>query len=252
MSKVIAVVNQKGGTGKTTTAVNLGAALAEAGKFVLLVDLDPQGNASSGAGARLGEGEAGMYEVLMGRALASDVKRKTAITGMDVLPSSQNLSGANVELVSYERREFQLHLALGEIRGGYDYVLIDCPPSLGLLTINGLVAADEVIIPVQCEYYALEGLGQLLTTVNLVKKSLRPNLTIMGVLLTMYHRRIRLSEEVVAEVKNNYGGRVFRTMIPRNVELAEAPSFGQSILVHAPRSKGAKSYRALAREVASF
>lgn len=251
MAKITAIVNQKGGTGKTTTTVNLGAALAELGKFVLIVDFDPQGNASSGLGVNLEEKDGGIYEALAGQKSITEVIKKTNRPGFDIIPPGPNLAAANVELVNLEEREYRLKQTLLGLRSNYDYVLVDCPPSLGLLTINALVAADDVLIPVQCEYYALEGLGQLLQTVDLVKQNLQPSLDILGVLLTMFQKRIRLFEDVRSEVEKNFPYRVFKTVIPRTVRLAEAPSFGKSILEQASWSKGARAYRSLAKEFVS-
>jgi len=248
MARVISIVNQKGGTGKTTTAINLGAALASIGKFVLLVDFDPQGNASSGLGVKAEGDKKSIYDVIIDEVSPVDITQSTSIQGLNVIPASQDLSGANIELVDVDNREFRLKEALLEIRNDYDFILIDCPPSLGLLTLNCLVASDEVLIPVQCEYYALEGLGQLLNTIELVKTNLQPDLKVLGALLTMYHKRIKLSTEVVEQVKQHFPYKVFDTVIPRNIDLAEAPSFGTSIIEHAKRSSGSKAYRKLAVE----
>lgn len=252
MAKIIAIVNQKGGTGKTTTAINLGAALALLSRKVLLVDFDPQGNATSGLGVRLKNGEYGIYEVLtQGREISGAIK-KTHLKNLDILPSTESLAGGNVEFVDLENREFLLRLALKSIENQYDYILIDCPPSLGILTINGLCAARDVLVPVQCEYYALEGLSQLLKTINLVWKNMQPELHILGVVLTMHHSRIKLSNEVISEVRKNFPYRVFKTVIPRNVRLAEAPSFGKSIFDYEKNSSGAKAYWNLAQEIIEF
>ncbi|MBU1119324.1 AAA family ATPase [Patescibacteria group bacterium] len=250
MARVIAVVNQKGGTGKTTTSVNLACALAEKGKFVLLVDLDPQANAGSGLGIEADPKRGTLYNALIEGAAPSNLIYETNVEGsLHVIPAEQDLSGGQIEMVNMEDREFLLKNALLEIRNDYDYIIIDCPPSLDLLTLNALTASDEIIIPVQCEYYALEGLSQLLNTIKLVKENLHPDLKVLGALLTMYYRRIRLSEDVVSEVRNNFPYFVFKTVIPRNIRLAEAPSFGQSVLTLAGWSKGAKAYRKLADEV---
>lgn len=214
-----------------------------------MVDLDSQANATSGLGINFENLERNVYHSLVGGILPEDVIRKTSIFGFDILPAAPDLAGATVELVTMDNREFQLYEVLKRIRTNYDYILIDCPPSLGLLTINGLVAAEEVLIPVQCEYYALEGLSQLLKTIELIKASLNPNLNVIGALLTMYDRRSKLSREVRKEVERNFPGRVFETAIPRNVSLAEAPSFGKTILQFNPQSKGAKAYRQLAEEI---
>jgi len=252
MAKIISIVNQKGGTGKTTTAINLGAALAILGRKVLLVDFDPQGNATSGLGVKLKENEYGVYEVLaQGKSIFGALK-KTSHKNLDVLPSTESLAGATVEFINLENREFLLQDALKLIENQYDYVLIDCPPSLDILTINGLCASRDVLVPVQCEYYALEGLTQLLKTINLVWKNMQPELHILGVVLTMHHSRIKLSNEVIFEVRKNFPYRVFKTVIPRNVRLAEAPSFGKSIFDYEKGSSGAKAYFALAQEIISF
>jgi len=249
MSKIIAVVNQKGGVGKTTTAINLAAFLAEMGKFVLLVDLDPQGNATSGLGIDRDNVEAGIYEALAKQKRIHDIIYNTAHDGLRVAPATQNLAGASIELVDVENREFQLRDLLSEVSHAYDYIIIDCPPSLGLLTINGLVAANELLIPVQAEYYALEGLGQLLRTVELVKTNLHPDLGILGAVLTMFDKRTKLSTEIMNELYKYFPNNIFRSVIPRTVRLAEAPSFGKSILHYEPHGKGAKSYERLAREI---
>ena len=249
MSKIIAVVNQKGGVGKTTTAINLAAFLAEMGKFVLLVDLDPQGNATSGLGIDRDNVEAGIYEALAKQKRIHDIIYNTAHDGLRVAPATQNLAGASIELVDVENREFQLRDLLSEVSHAYDYIIIDCPPSLGLLTINGLVAANELLIPVQAEYYALEGLGQLLRTVELVKTNLHPDLGILGAVLTMFDKRTKLSTEIMNELYKYFPDNIFRSVIPRTIKLAEAPSFGQSILHYEPRGKGAKAYERLAREL---
>ncbi|KKP70424.1 MAG: Chromosome segregation ATPase [Candidatus Moranbacteria bacterium GW2011_GWE2_35_164] len=233
MAKIISLVNQKGGVGKTTSAVNLTTYLATAGKRVLLVDLDPQGNASSGLGINV-------------RELKNNLKKSL---GFDILPSSQDLAGSEIEMIHMENREFKLYNALRQVRTEYDYIIIDSPPSLGLLTINGLVSSDEIIIPVQTEYYALEGLSQLLETISLVKENIQPDLKIKGVMLTMYDRRNRLSRQVVKEVREHFPGHVFENVIPRSVRLAEAPSFGKSILNFDAFSKGARAYKGIAKEI---
>lgn len=249
MAYIIAVVNQKGGVGKTTTAVNLGAYLAAAGRFVLLVDLDPQANASSGLGLDHKSLEKSVYEGLIGEASMRDVVLQTAIKGLCIAPGNSALAGAAVELVNVERREYRLADALLELRNDYDYIIIDCPPSLGLLTVNGLTAADKVLIPVQAEYYALEGLSQLLGTIDLVKQHLRPNLDVMGAVLTMYDGRTKLSEDVMQELYKFFPNKIFRSVIPRNVRLAEAPSFGKPIAHYDSWSKGARAYERLAKEI---
>lgn len=249
MARVISIVNQKGGTGKTTTSVNLATALAEQGKFVLLIDLDPQANAGSGLGVSADD-RGSLYDVLVDEKKISEATYPTNENkSLYVLPSHQDLSGAQIEMIEMFEREYVLRKALLEIRNDYDFIIIDCPPSLGLLTVNSLTASDEVIIPVQCEYYALEGLSQLLNTIELIKENLHPELKVLGAVLTMHHKRVKLSEEVVKEVQNNFPHKVFETIIPRNVRLAEAPSFGKSALTMASWSKGAKAYRKLAKEV---
>lgn len=252
MAQVFSIVNQKGGVGKTTTAVNLGAYLASLGKFVLLVDLDPQANATSNLGFDHRQLGRGVYEALSGAARMRDVVLETRVQGYRLVPATTALAGANVELVGTERREWRLYDALLEVRGEYDYVLIDCPPSLGLLTVNGLVAGDTVLIPVQAEYFALEGLGQLLETVNLVKQHLRPELDVLGAVLTMYDKRNGLSDAVMKDLYQFFPNRIFRTTIPRNVRLAEAPSHGRTILEYDPGSTGGKAYERLAREIAGL
>ena len=250
MARVISVVNQKGGTGKTTTSINLAMALAEKGKFVLIIDLDPQGNAGSGLGVFPDENKGSLYDILVNGVSPRDVIYPTKEhETLSIIPASQDLSGAQVEMISFDDREFIMRRALAEIRNDYDFIIIDCPPSLGILTVNSLTASDEVLIPVQCEYYALEGLSQLLNTITLVKENLHPDLEVLGAVLTMYHKRIRLAEDVVKEVQTNFPHRVFNTIVPRNIRLAEAPSFGQSVLTLATWSKGAKAYRKLADEV---
>ncbi len=250
MSRVIAIANQKGGVGKTTTAINLGASLAVAERKVLIIDIDPQGNATSGLGLKRAEIDTSIYDVLIDGAKISDVLvREVHFPYLDVAPSSRDLVGAEVELVGRPQRELVLRGALEGIREEYDFVLVDCPPSLGLLTLNTLAAADTVLIPIQCEFYALEGLSQLLNTVRLVQRNLNPRLQIEGVLLTMYDQRLNLSRQVADEAKEYFGNRVFRTTIPRNVRLAEAPSFGKPIVVYDAISAGAQSYLSLAREV---
>lgn len=252
MPKIISVVNQKGGVGKTTTAVNLAAALAEAGKFVLLVDLDPQGNATSGLGIKYQELDKGLYHALMGEARIHDVVRNTSHAGLRVVPATNDLAGANVELVNVDGREKKLSDVLSEVHHAYDYIIIDCPPSLGVLTLNGLVAADHILIPVQAEYYALEGLGQLLKTISLVKENIKPELNVLGAVLTMFDSRNRLSEEVLHELYKFFPNNIFRSVIPRTVRLAEAPSFGKSIFHYEPSGKGARAYERLARELLDF
>lgn len=249
MPQIITVVNQKGGVGKTTTAVNLGAYLAHLGKFVLLVDVDPQANATSGLGIDHKTLEHGVYETLIGEKSLPSIIKHTSHEGYRIAPSTLSLAGAQVELVNIDRREFRLNDALAEVKHAYDYIIIDSPPSLGLLTVNALTAADAVLIPVQAEYYALEGLGQLIETINLVKENLKPNLEILGAVLTMFDGRNRLSQDVFNELYKYFPDKIFRSVIPRSVRLAEAPSFGKSILHYDPSSKGARAYERLAREL---
>ena len=247
MGKVISVANQKGGVGKTTTTVNLSTLLAKKGKKVLLIDTDPQGNATSGLGVTK-ELELSVYDILVGDTTFEETIEQTAIKNLSVCPSNISLAGAEVQLVSMMSREQRLKVKLDEIKDKFDYILIDCPPSLGLITLNAFTASDTVLIPVQCEYFALEGLGQLLDTVNLVKKHLNKNLEIEGALLTMYDARTNLSNQVVKEVKKYFEGKVYKTVIPRNVRLSEAPSYGMPISLYDPRSKGAKAYEKLSKE----
>ena len=246
---IIALVNQKGGVGKSTTSVNLGAYLAVHGKKVLLIDMDPQANATTGLGLRPENVKNSVYESLAGKMLLKDVIYKTSLLNYDLVPATQDLAGATIELVEDTDREYRFYNMIKEVKKSYDYILIDCPPSLGLLTVNSLTAADQVIIPIQCEYYALEGLSQLLNSVDLIKTNLKESLKIMGAVLTMYDRRNRLSRQIVKEVRRHFPGHVFDAVIPRNVSLAEAPSFGKTILQYAPTSAGAKAYDYLAREV---
>jgi chromosome partitioning protein len=247
--RIIAIANQKGGVGKTTTAVNLGAALAEAGLRVLVVDLDPQGNASTGLGINPRDVGASIYDVLMHDTPALDAVEPTSLKNLFVIPATLDLAGAEIELVPAFSRELKLKRALESVRTEYDVVLIDCPPSLGLLTVNGLAAADDVIVPIQCEYYALEGLGQLLRNVALVRSSLNAALDVRGIILTMYDARTRLAEQVETEVREHFGAKVYKTVVPRTVRLAEAPSFGQPVVVFDSTSRGAAAYRDLAKEV---
>jgi chromosome partitioning protein len=250
MSRVIAIANQKGGVGKTTTAINLGASLAVAECRTLVIDMDPQGNASSGLGISVNPDQITIYDVLIGGKEAKDaVIEAVQFPFLDLMPSTRDLIGADIELVGALSRETVLRRALESVRGEYDYILLDCPPSLGLLTLNTLTAADSVLIPIQCEFYALEGLSQLLNTVRLVQRALNPGLEIEGVLLTMFDRRLNLSRQVAAEAREYFEDRVYRTAIPRNVRLAEAPSFGQPILQYDVLSQGAQSYLALAKEL---
>jgi chromosome partitioning protein len=249
VARVIAICNQKGGVGKTTTSVNLGAYLAQQGKYVLLVDLDSQANATLGLGLELHPTAQSVYHALVSDMNPSPMVQKTPLFGYDILPATQALAGATVELVGMQEREFRLRRVLNHLRNNYDYVLIDCPPSLGLLTINALAAADRVLIPVQCEYYALEGLGQLMRTIELVRNGPNPELSVMGVVLTMYDKRNQLARQVVNEVSKNFPGRVFEAVVPRGISVAEAPSFGKTLLQHDPASKAAFAYRQLAQEI---
>ena len=249
MGKIITVANQKGGVGKTTTSVNLGSCLAYIGKSVLLVDIDPQGNATSGVGIEKADVDHCIYDVLVDDLEASMVIKQTNVENLDVIPATIQLAGAEIELVSTISREVRLKRALDEVKQNYDYVLIDCPPSLGLLTINALTASDAVLIPVQCEYYALEGLSQLLNTVRLVQKHLNHDLAIEGVLLTMLDARTNLCLQVIEEVKKYFQDKVYKTIIPRNIRLSEAPSHGEPIIIYDPKSRGAEVYLDLAKEV---
>ena len=248
MAKIIAVTNQKGGVGKTTTAINLSALVAEAGKRVLLVDIDPQGNATSGLGKADADSNT-VYEVLLGEAEAKDAIVHTDFGTLDLMPTAIELAGAEIELVSVPNREGLLKAALDTLRDQYDYIFVDCPPSLSLLTLNALTAADSVLIPIQCEYYALEGVGQLVNTIKLMKKRLNPDLQVEGILLTMFDARTNLCAQVVQEVRSHFRDEAFETMIPRNVRLSEAPSYGLPIHVYDARCTGTQAYRELAREL---
>ncbi len=249
MGRVIAVVNQKGGTAKTTTAVNLSAYMAMAGRRVLLVDMDPQGNATSGIGIAKREVQTCIYRVLIDETPIGEAILSSTVHGLDVVPATLDLAGAEIELVSVISREQRLRSALQSVRTSYDYVLVDCPPSLGLLTMNALTAADSVLVPIQCEYYALEGVSQLMRTVDLVRRHLNPALEMEGIVLTMYDSRTNLSQQVADDVRAHMGDRVFQSVIPRNVRLSEAPSYGLPIPLYDDRSKGAEAYRDLATEI---
>ena len=250
MGRTIAIANQKGGVGKTTTAINLSSCLAEAGQRVLTIDFDPQGNATSGLGLEKGQIEDTVYEMMLGDCSFEDCLQREVQEDLDVLPSDSNLSGAEIELLDVENKEFVLKSHLDQVKNDYDFIIIDCPPSLSLLTLNALVAADTVLVPIQCEYYALEGLSQVLRTINIVKRKMNPSLEMEGV-FTMYDARTNLSLEVVENVKNNLNEKIYKTIIPRNVRLAEAPSHGMPINIYDSKSTGAESYRLLAAEVIS-
>ena len=253
MLRLLAVANQKGGVGKTTTAINLGTALAAVGERVLLIDADPQGNASTGLGVGRAERKITLYDVLMGEATLTQAALKTALPGLDLLPSDPDLSGVEMELHSAPRRSFRLRDAIEAIRvsGAYSYILIDCPPSLNLLTVNAMAAADAVFVPLQCEFFALEGLSQLMRTVELVRGSLNPSLELQGVVLTMYDKRNSLSDQVASDVRSHFGDKVYETVIPRNVRVSEAPSFGKPVLIYDLKCAGSQAYLKLAREVVS-
>lgn len=252
LANKMAIVNQKGGVGKSTTAVNLGASLAEMGYDVLLLDIDPQGNATSGVGIDKSKLEYSIYDVLINDINVEEVILATEIEKFDILPANIDLAGAEIELVSMISREGKLKKAVSKLDGKYQYIIFDCPPSLGLLTLNALTAANGILVPIQCEYYALEGLGQLINTIKLVKNNLNPDLEIEGVLLTMYDARTNLSQQVIEEVLNYFSDKVYKTIIPRNVRLSEAPSFGKPINLYDSSSKGAEAYRNLAKEVVNL
>lgn len=252
MSKIIAIANQKGGVGKTTTAVNLSSCLAYKGKNVLVIDIDPQGNTTSGLGIDKNKIKKSIYEVLINGEDIETTLVDTALDRLKLCPSNIQLAGAEVELVSVISRETRVKDAISKVKDKYDYIIIDCPPSLGLLTVNSLTAANTILVPIQCEYYALEGLSQLMNTVKLVQKHLNPSLDVEGVVLTMFDARTNLSIQVVEEVKRYFRNKVYRTIIPRNVRLSEAPSFGMPIILYDPKSKGAECYLELAEEVISY
>ena len=249
MGRVIAVANQKGGVGKTTTAINLSACLAEKGQKVLAIDMDPQGNMTSGLGIDKDEVEKNIYDLMIGQAGVDEVLQKEAIENLDVIPTSIDLSAAEIELIGVDDKEFIIRNAIAPIKDNYEYIIIDCPPSLSMLTINAMTTADSVLVPIQCEYYALEGLSQLIHTIDLIKERLNPKLEIEGVVFTMYDARTNLSLQVVENVKENLDKNIYKTIIPRNVRLAEAPSYGMPINMYDSRSAGAEAYRYLAEEV---
>ena len=249
MSRIIAVANQKGGVGKTTTAINLSACLEEKNKKVLTLDMDHQGNTTSGLGVDKNQAENTVYELILDESELSECIYPSVMENLSVIPSNINLSGAEIELIGFENKEYLLKSKLDMIRSDYDYIIIDCPPSLNLLTINAMAAADSVIVPIQCEYYALEGLSQLIHTIDLIKERLNPKLEMEGVVFTMYDARTNLSLQVVENVKDNLNQNIYKTIIPRNVRLAEAPSYGLPINMYDPKSTGAESYRLLAEEV---
>ena len=249
MGKIIAIANQKGGVGKTTTSINITASLAELGKKVLLVDIDPQGNGTSGFGIDKNNLENTVYELILGECTVQECMVKDVVDNVSLIPSNVNLSAAEIELIGIEKKEYILKNEIEYVADEYDYIIIDCPPSLSMLTVNAMTTADSVIVPVQCEYYALEGLSQLIYTVNLVKERLNPELEMEGIVFTMFDSRTNLSNEVVENVKNIYKGNTYNTIIPRNIRLAEAPSYGMPINMYDPKSTGAEKYRELAKEI---
>ena len=249
MGRIIAIANQKGGVGKTTTSINLSSCIAAKGKKVLVVDIDPQGNTTSGYGIEKNDLDNTIYELMLGDCSIEDCIIKDVIENISILPSNVNLAAAEIELIGVDKKEYILKNEIDWVKDRYDYIIIDCPPSLSLLTVNAMTTADSVLVPIQCEYYALEGLSQLIHTVNLVKERLTPNLEMEGVVFTMYDSRTNLSAQVVENVKSHLNQKVYRTVIPRNIRLAEAPSYGQPINIYDPKSAGAESYLALAEEV---
>lgn len=249
MGRIIAIANQKGGVGKTTTSINLSSCIAAKGKKVLVVDIDPQGNTTSGYGIEKNDLDNTIYELMLGDCSIEDCIIKDVIENISILPSNVNLAAAEIELIGVDKKEYILKNEIDWVKDRYDYIIIDCPPSLSLLTVNAMTTADSVLVPIQCEYYALEGLSQLIHTVNLVKERLNPNLEMEGVVFTMYDSRTNLSAQVVENVKSHLNQKVYRTVIPRNIRLAEAPSYGQPINIYDPKSTGAESYLALAEEV---
>lgn len=251
MGRVIAIANQKGGVGKTTTAISLSACLAEAGQRVLVIDIDPQGNTTSGLGVMKDDIDKTVYEVMLQEIELTDAIIKNIFDNLDIVPSNVNLAGAEIDLIDVDDREYILKNEIAKVKGEYDYIILDCPPSLSMLTVNAMTASDSVLVPIQCEYYALEGLTQLIHTINLVKKKLNPELELEGVVFTMYDSRTNLSLQVVENVKDNLNQTIYKTIIPRNIRLAEAPSHGLPINIYDSRSAGAESYRMLAQEVMS-
>ena len=249
MGRIIAVANQKGGVGKTTTSINLSACLAEAGQKVLVVDVDPQGNTTSGLGVDKNNVDNTIYEMMLGECSVEESILKDVLENLDVMPSNVNLAGAEIDLIGVDEREYILQKAMEQVRDRYDFIIVDCPPSLSMLTVNAMTASDTVLVPIQCEYYALEGLSQLIHTINLVKQRLNPDLEMEGVVFTMYDARTNLSLQVVENVKENLKQTIYKTIIPRNIRLAEAPSHGVPINIYDPKSAGAESYRLLADEV---
>ncbi len=249
MGRILAIANQKGGVGKTTTAINLGASLAAGESKTLLIDMDPQGNAGSGLGIPIRDLKYSVYDLLLEDVNGEEIVHRTELKFLDVIPSNRDLAGAEVELVAVEGREFRLSRALAALRAKYEHIIIDCPPALSLLTINALVAADAVIVPLQCEYFALEGIAELMNTIELIRGGLNPRLTLEGILLTMFDGRMSLANQVAEEARTHFGDHVFKTMIPRNVRLSECPSFGKPIVLYDLRSKGCEGYLALAREL---